>query len=455
MRFVIGAVGILLIIVGLGIGVGLGFNYPNSATLSTVTNGCVTFNTANPSSNTVSTPTQWNTNQAQNIATQITLVNCSPATTQAGQPAVPFTMQLQCSAGCGSAPQYPLTPTGGQSAGTIQEFLSLTSVSPQCSQTTTCTGWLNYTWSAAGEGVYSTGATFSVTWTVLYYQGINIAFSTTAYSKIGGIIGQPQDFGITALNIAPFNSGTTATSTVTVSPINGFSASVVLSVSCQTSSGGVTTALNTCLLVPTLVGGGQSLSSTLSVGSTCCIGSYQAVVTGTSSNLIHSVTIPFTVLNGGTGTSTPDFTISSNTATITFNVGANGVGTLTVTPINSFTGTITFTATVSGVNGAGTAPAGSGCSVSPTTVTLGNAQSITLTLTATQPINFGCIITGTSGTLSHSLSLVTGFSSGTGSSATYSLISFGVPDVFIVIGIIMVVGDFGFMSKSKSLRAGK
>jgi subtilase family serine protease len=176
--------------------------------------------------------------------------------------------------------------------------------------------------------------------------------------------------------------GTSASYTVTVGTLNGFSSSVGLS---QTGLA------NGTYMPPAVVTG--SGSSTLSVDTTSISpGTYPFTITGTSGGTTHSVSATLVVQPVPTG----DFTISvpptsatiGRTSTTTYNV--------TIGPLNGFAGSVVLSATgfVSGAAGS--------FSPNPT------GPGTTLTVTASglrKHLHFTVTITGTSGALSHSTTL--------------------------------------------------
>jgi hypothetical protein len=95
---------------------------------------------------------------------------------------------------------------------------------------------------------------------------------------------QAPDFTIasTALSPAPVNTGTPATATVTISPINGFNQPVALSVPCPT---GASCTFNPATVTPS----GAAVNSTLTIiPNTSTPASNALVISGTSGALSHS-----------------------------------------------------------------------------------------------------------------------------------------------------------------------
>src|SRR5207244_5671540 len=113
-------------------------------------------------------------------------------------------------------------------------------------------------------------------------------------------------------------------------------------------------------------------------------GSYTVTLTGTGLALSHSTNIVVTV---------QDFMIADNPASVVVNAGSAGTSTVFVTNLLGFTGTVTLTASVS-------PSIGLTCTLSPTSVTLGNTGTSTLSCTGSSG-TYTVTVTGTSGSLTH------------------------------------------------------
>jgi subtilase family serine protease len=97
-------------------------------------------------------------------------------------------------------------------------------------------------------------------------------------------------------------------------------------------------------------------------------------------------------------TLTPDFSVSASPSSLTIKVGALGSSTITATSFNGFSGTVSLTAN---------APVNWIASLNPTplTVSSGGSASSTLSITVpsgTTPGSYTVVVTGTSGSLTHS-----------------------------------------------------
>src|SRR5205807_750631 len=158
------------------------------------------------------------------------------------------------------------------------------------------------------------------------------------------------------------------TSTITVTAINGFAGVVSL-----------TTNSTSCTVSPTSVTGSGSatLSCTFAVASTVHVG-----VTGTSGSLSHSVTVTYVV---------QDFTIAASPTTVTVNANTAGTSTISITALNGFAGVVSLTTN------------STSCTVSPTSVTGSGSATLSCTFSSGPTIHVG--VTGTSGSLSHSVTV--------------------------------------------------
>jgi Pro-kumamolisin, activation domain/Bacterial Ig-like domain (group 3)/MBG domain (YGX type)/FG-GAP-like repeat len=181
-------------------------------------------------------------------------------------------------------------------------------------------------------------------------------------------------YGIYGVSV---NQGTSATSTLTVSPQYGFTGNVSLSTTGL--PGGVTASFS-----PNPTTG--SATMTLSAASTAAPGSTSFTITGTSGSITNSITTQVSVNQGS-------FSLAMAPNKITLVPGGSGKSTIDIVPVNSFASPVVLTA--SGL------PSGVTASISPATIT----GSSTLTLTADSTAQAGSstlTITGSSGALTNS-----------------------------------------------------
>jgi subtilase family serine protease len=170
------------------------------------------------------------------------------------------------------------------------------------------------------------------------------------------------------------------TSTVSVTPSNGYTGTVMLT--CAATGPAGATSPVTCALSPTSAGitSATAVTSTLTVSSTSTTtpGAYVVTVTGTDGTITQTATVNVTVNAAGTGT----FALTSSPTTLTLAPGATtgNTTTISVTPSGGFTGTVALTCSVIGPSGA-TDPAT--CGVAPATASITGASAATNTLTVT------------------------------------------------------------------------
>ncbi|HTB19780.1 MAG TPA: protease pro-enzyme activation domain-containing protein, partial [Bryobacteraceae bacterium] len=170
-------------------------------------------------------------------------------------------------------------------------------------------------------------------------------------------------------------AGASGTNTITVSPQQGFSSPVNLTVSGLPA--GVTASFSPASAMTSSV-------LTLIAGSSAAAGTSTITVTGTSGSLANTARLALTI------TATSAFTISATPADLTLTSGGSNTTTIAITPQNGFKGPVTLAA--SGL------PAGVTASFTETSPTGGGK----LTLTATNSVATGAsivTITGTSGSL--------------------------------------------------------
>jgi len=189
-----------------------------------------------------------------------------------------------------------------------------------------------------------------------------------------------------SLSIAQGSSGTT---TITVTDLNGFTGSVTLTNS--TLPNGVTASYGTNPTTGTSV-------LTLTASSTATTGTSTVTITGTSGSLTATTTLALTI----TATATPNFTIAASPATLSIAQSSSGTSTITITSTNSFNSAVTLAATglPTGVTAA--------FSSNPVTPAANGSVTSTLTLTASSTATTGAAtvtVTGTSGSLSHSATI--------------------------------------------------
>ena len=190
----------------------------------------------------------------------------------------------------------------------------------------------------------------------------SLTHSTTAIFRF-------NDFSIGA-NPASItvNAGTSAASTLTVMALNGFTGLVNLS-----------TNSTSCNISPTSVTGSGRSTLWCNFASE---GVSTITVTGTSGSLSHSTTVTYTI---------QDFTLTTNSTSIDANAGATSNSTITVAALQGFNGVVSL------------ATNSTACTVSP--INLSGSGSSRLSCAFASASTVQVIVTGTSGSLSHSLAV--------------------------------------------------
>lgn len=176
-------------------------------------------------------------------------------------------------------------------------------------------------------------------------------------------------------SILNLTQGTSGTSMITVTPMNGFSGTVDLRATVLGQPAGVTAALN-----PTSVAGSGTSILTVATGSDTPGGNFPIVVTGTSEGLTQTAYVTLAL---------PGYslTVPSN---VFLNQGASSTSTITITPVNGFDGSVSLSA--SGL------PRGVMASFKPASTT--STTQLTFSAGLRAATGFASItITGTSGNL--------------------------------------------------------
>src|SRR5438093_11520 len=190
------------------------------------------------------------------------------------------------------------------------------------------------------------------------------------------------DFAISANPTgASVNVNVAGSSTITIAPLNAFSATVTLAVSTNSTN-------LSCILTPTSIASGSGSSSLSCIGQSA--GNYMAIVTGSNSTLSHSTSVVYHVTNA------PTFSVTADPTSVTANSGVAGTSTIIVSPQNGFTGTVTLSITTNSTR--------LSCCLSATTISGGSGSS-TLSCTGSAAANYLAIVIGTSGALSSQTSV--------------------------------------------------
>src|SRR5579859_3389744 len=191
------------------------------------------------------------------------------------------------------------------------------------------------------------------------------------------------DFSLTASpSSQTISAGGSTSYTASVSPINGFTGSISLSLS------GLPSGATGSFSSSTISGGTGSSTLNVSTSGSTAAGNYTLTITGTSGSTSHTATVTLSV------NAQQDFTLSANPTSLTVNAGSSGSSTVSVGVVNGFSGAVALS--VSGTPAGVTATLSSSSVNAPGSATLtisasGSAAASTSTLT----------ITGTSGSTTH------------------------------------------------------
>ena len=197
------------------------------------------------------------------------------------------------------------------------------------------------------------------------------------YGDISGSI--PPGFSLSSSPASVnLTTGSSASSTITMTPTGGFSGTVTYSASGLPS--GVTAAF-------TAGSAANTETVTLTATGTAATGNSTVTITGTSGTLSSTTTVSLTV----SVPQTPKFTLSASPANVLVNLGSSASSTITVTPSGGFSGAITYAA--SGLPSGVTAAFAAGSAA--------NTETVTLTASTAATVGSATVtITGTSGSLS-------------------------------------------------------
>ena len=195
----------------------------------------------------------------------------------------------------------------------------------------------------------------------------------------------PADFSIGASpSSQTVTAGNGTSYMATITPTNGFSGVVGLSVSGLPAGAGSS-------FVPTSLTGSGSSTLTVTTSTSTPPGSYPLTITGTSGSLVHSAGVTLVV----NPPPVPDFAISATPSSQSIRRGAKTTYTVTISAVNGFSGSVALTATGG--------PSGITRVYSPTSITGSGGSTLTITSTTTTGTGtFTLTLTGTSGSLHHS-----------------------------------------------------
>jgi len=209
---------------------------------------------------------------------------------------------------------------------------------------------------------------------------------------------QVLDFSITATDLSPgtLPPGASATSSITLQSSGGFTGSVSLSASSGPSRG-FSFKFDTDQVQLSL-GGSAVATLTVTTSSSISPGSYTITVTGTCSSGLctvppqsHSITLGITVSG--------DFSIAASPSALDMPVGSSQSSTITLTSLDGFAGTINISTSASSSNLSVT------CDRPSASLVSGAAATLTCKFTTFAIGSYSGTVTGTYGSLSHTVSI--------------------------------------------------
>ena len=300
----------------------------------------------------VSNPMADFTLEPQTVLLPVTAGNSATDTinlTSQGIPGFSGNVTLSCTAAAGVSCTIPST-AGLSSGGATSAALTVTAPAQTANQT------------------------YNVLVTATDPTG-NIAHTAQVQAVVSGSSAGASSFALNNSGSITVDAGinTGNTSTVTVTPLGGFTGAVTLT--CAVTPAGANSPACSVASPVTLSGtAAQTATVTVTTTSSTAAGIYTVTVTGVSGSI--TLTSPIAV-----NVSTPGFT-ASNSGTVTVAPGSAGTATITLTPTNGFTGAISLsclvTTSIASPNDMPT------CSI-PTSATISGstAQTVTLTMNTT------------------------------------------------------------------------
>jgi subtilase family serine protease len=270
------------------------------------------------------------------------------------------TVNLTCAAATGITCTVPAsaTLTSGSSA-----TVTFTANAPSG----TTTGNYNVRITGAdttGQYIHTLGMTAAVTGTTSGTPGFTIANGGNITIGAGATTGN--------------------TSTITVTPTNGFTGPVALNCAVTTSPAGAISPVTCSIPTPVTVSGTAAVSANLTVNSTLTTtgGNYVVTVTGTSGSITQTTPVTITV----TTTTTGSYALTnSGNITVTKGATTGNTSTIIVTPSGGFTGPVNLTCAIAPT--AASDPAS--CALSPLSITIPSSTTTsTLSISTTAATAF-------------------------------------------------------------------
>ncbi len=220
------------------------------------------------------------------------------------------------------------------------------------------------------------------------YQGSSATITLTNGTAPGT---ETPSFVLSGSTPAPIDPGSAVTSTIWVTPSNGFSGNVTLK--CSVSPANLASTPTCSITAPSAISGNTAASATLTVttqATSAEVAAYTVTVTGTGGGSTQTTSISVPFLPHVALSATPLASVSG---------GGSSTSTVTVTPIAGLSGFVALNCSITST-ASGPAPA---CSVSPSSVLISGSSPVTATLVVTVPQgvapgSYNVSVTATDGT---------------------------------------------------------
>lgn len=230
---------------------------------------------------------------------------------------------------------------------------------------------------------------------------ITVAFM--ALPALSEVTQASRDFSLsTSASPVTVQQGSTATSTITITSLSSFNLATGLTTTITPPTNGLIVSLNPSIVTP-LANAKTTTTVTITAQPGTPVGTYALTLTATGGTKSHTATLTITVA------AAPDFTITSSPASLIILQNAANSTTLTLTSVGSFSGNVSLTET------APFASLGVAGGNSPLHLKAGGTNTTTLAAFASSQTPLGTYtitVTGTSGNLIHTLSILITVKSG-------------------------------------------
>lgn len=239
--------------------------------------------------------------------------------------------------------------------------------------------------STTGSGTTTlTVATSATTPVGTYTLTISGTDGTLTHTTSVTLVVSAPDFSITASPTSQtINQGNPTSYTVTLNPISGYSGTVTFGLSGQPAG------VSFNFAPPTLTGSGSTVLN-ISTATSTVPGTYPLTINASDGTLTHTVSVTLVVTPAG------DFQISTTIASQTVNPGQNAGYGITITSLNGFSGAVALS--ISGL------PSGATATFNPGSVVGAGTSSLAITTSTTTPAGvYNMIVTGTSGSIVHTV----------------------------------------------------